>query len=444
MTATETGADSQAPAALTTAGLTPLQRAKAIVGGSAGNLVEWYDWFAYSSFALYFAPHFFPEGDTTAQLLQTAAIFAVGFFARPLGAWLMGLYADWKGRRAALAVSVGMMCAGAFAIAILPDARQIGALAPVGLLAARILQGLSVGGEYGASATYMSEMAGRARRGFWASFQYVTLIAGQLLALGVLVLLQNVMDPAVLEDWGWRIPFVIGGLLAVVVFWIRAGMDESPSYEAAKAEGAERARTMMLFARFPRESAIIFVLTAAGSLAFYAYTTYMQKFLVNTAGFDKSAATAVTAVALVVYMGCQPLFGWLSDKLGRKTTIAFAFAGGALATYPVMSALAGGPSQGQALALVTLLLVVLSGYTAVSGLVKAELFPAHVRALGVALPYALANALFGGTAEYVALWFKDVGAESGFYVYVSGMMAAGFLVAVRLRNTNVHSLIRED
>mgnify|MGYP001444973483 CR=1 FL=1 len=444
MTATETGAESEAPAALTTAGLTPIQRAKAIVGGCAGNLVEWYDWFAYSSFALYFAPHFFPKGDTTAQLLQTAAIFAVGFFARPLGAWLMGLYADWKGRRAALAMSVSMMCAGAFAIAALPDARHIGAWAPLGLLLARILQGLSVGGEYGASATYMSEMAGRARRGFWASFQYVTLIAGQLLALAVLVLLQNVMDRGALEDWGWRIPFVIGALLAIVVFWIRSGMDESPSYEAAKAAGAERARTMMLFVKFPRESAIIFALTAAGSLAFYAYTTYMQKFLVNTAGFSKGAATSITAVALIIYMFAQPLFGWLSDRLGRKTTIAFAFLSGAVATYPVMSTLAGGPSQATALGLIVLLLVTLSGYTAVSGLVKAELFPAHVRALGVALPYAVANALFGGTAEYVALWFKDVGSESGFYIYVSVIMALGFVVAVRLRDTNTHSLIKED
>ncbi|HVI31437.1 MFS transporter [Phenylobacterium sp.] len=444
MTAAETGVDTQAPAAATQAGLTPFQRAKAIVGGSAGNLVEWYDWFAYSSFALYFAPHFFPAGDTTAQLLQTAAIFAVGFFARPLGAWLMGLYADRRGRREALAVSVAMMCAGALAIALLPDARQIGEWAAVGLLLARILQGLSVGGEYGASATYISEMASRARRGFWASFQYVTLIAGQLLALAVLILLQTLMDPADLADWGWRIPFFIGGALAVVVFWIRRGMDESASYLAAKAEGAERARTMMLFARYPRESGIIFVLTAGGSLAFYAYTTYMQKFLVNTAGFTKGAATSITAVALIVYMFAQPLFGWLSDRLGRKTTIAMAFGGGLVATYPVMTALSGATSATLATGLVILLLLILSGYTAVSGLVKAELFPAHVRALGVALPYAVANALFGGTAEYLALWFKGIGAESGFYVYVSAIMGVAMVVALRLRDTNRHSLIRED
>jgi MFS transporter, MHS family, alpha-ketoglutarate permease len=444
MTATETGVDTQAPKDILTPGLTPLARAKAILGGSAGNLVEWYDWFAYSSFALYFAPHFFPQGDPTVQLLQTAAIFAVGFLARPVGAWLMGLYADRAGRKTALTLAVGMMCAGSLIIALTPDYAAIGAAAPAILLIARILQGLSVGGEYGASATYMSEMASRKRRGFWSSFQYVTLILGQLLALGVLILLQAVMPPADLEAWGWRIPFFIGAALAVVVFFIRRGLEESASFVAAQAEGGPRSTTMMLFLKFPRESAIIFALTAGGSLAFYAYTTYMQKFLVNTAGFAKETATAVTAAALTIYMFAQPLFGWISDHVGRHRTIAFAFGGGALATYPVMSALAGTSDAFTAFALMTLLMLILSGYTSVSAVVKAELFPAHVRALGVALPYAIANAIFGGTSEYAALWFKTEGVESGYYIYVSIIMTVAFLVALRLRNTNRESLIRED
>ncbi|KRB43935.1 hypothetical protein ASE02_20195 [Phenylobacterium sp. Root700] len=427
-----------------TPGLTPLQRLRAILGGSAGNLVEWYDWFAYSAFTLYFAQHFFPEGEQTAQLLQAAAIFAVGFLARPLGAWMMGLYADRAGRKAALSLAVAMMCAGSLVIAVAPSYATVGAAAPVILLLARLLQGLSVGGEYGASATYMSEMAGRARRGFWSSFQYVTLIMGQLLALAVLIVLQNVMDKADLEAWGWRIPFIIGALLAVVVFWIRSSLDESPSFLAAQASGAPRATTMLLFLKHPRESAIIFCLTAGGSLAFYAYTTYMQKFLVNTSGFSKNTATTITAAALFLYMCCQPLFGHLSDRLGRHRTIAFTFGAGAILTYPVMSAIAETKNAFAAFGLMTLLLVVLSGYTAVSGLVKAELFPAHVRALGVALPFAVANALFGGTAEYVALWFKQQGMESGSYIYVSAMMALAFVVALRLRNTNRDSLITED
>ncbi|MET0183720.1 MAG: MFS transporter, partial [Caulobacterales bacterium] len=218
-------------------GKTPIQRMKAILGGSAGNLVEWYDWFAYSSFALYFAPVFFPEGDSTAQLLNAAAVFAVGFFARPVGAWLMGLYADRGGRKAGLTIAVGMMCLGSLIVALTPGFAQIGPLAPAILVFARLLQGLSVGGEYGASATYMSEVAPRARRGFWSSFQYVTLIAGQLIALGLLILLQNVMTTEDLQAWGWRIPFFIGALLAVIVFWIRVGLEESDSWKNAQSSG---------------------------------------------------------------------------------------------------------------------------------------------------------------------------------------------------------------
>jgi len=423
--------------------MTPLQRVKAILGGSAGNLVEWYDWFAYSSFTLYFAKHFFPQGDQTAQLLQAAAVFAVGFLARPIGAWLMGLYADWKGRRTALTLSVALMSVGSFAIAILPDYSMIGAAAPVGLVIARLVQGLSLGGEYGASATYMSEMASKARRGFWSSFQFVTLIGGQLLALAVLIVLQRTMSQEALEDWGWRIPFAIGGVLAVVVFWIRHGLEESHSYTVSRASGAERGTTLMLFKRFPRETGAIFLLTAAGSLAFYAYTTYMQKFLVNTSGFSKDTATAITAVALTLYMLIHPLVGWISDLIGRKAVLTSAMALGALATYPVMTSIAATDSPQVALALLLLLLLILSGYTAINAVIKAELFPAHIRALGVALPYALGNTLFGGTAEYAALWFKQAGHENGFFIYISVMMLVAMVVAFRLRDTNRLGLIAE-
>src|SRR6185436_4732735 len=271
--------------------LTNLRRLRAILGGSAGNLVEWYDWFAYASFALYFAPVFFPEGDQTSQLLQTAAVFAIGFFARPAGAWLMGLYADRAGRRAAMTVSVALMCFGSLVIALVPGHAVIGSTAPAILLGARLLQGLSVGGEYGASATYLSEVAGKARRGFWSSFHYVTLILGQLVALGVLILLQRTMDAEALQAWGWRIPFFIGAGLAVVVFWIRLGLQETESFEKVKAAGTERSQSRLVFLKHPVETLMIMGLTAAGSLSFYAYTPYLQKYLVNSAGFDKNQAT---------------------------------------------------------------------------------------------------------------------------------------------------------
>ena len=282
-------------------------RLRNIIGGSAGNLVEWYDWYVYSAFTLYFAPAFFPSGNRTAELLSAAAVFAVGFLMRPIGAWLMGIYADRKGRKAGLTLSVSLMCAGSLMIAVTPGYASIGAWAPAILVFARLLQGLSVGGEYGASATYLSEMAGRERRGFYSSFQYVTLISGQLLALGVLLVLQSAMPEPELEAWGWRIPFAIGAALAVVVFYLRRRLAETQSFHNAKASDAPRSSGFSLFRHHPKEALLVMALTAGGTLAFYAYTTYMQKFLVNTSGFDRETGSRVMTAALFVFMLLQPL-----------------------------------------------------------------------------------------------------------------------------------------
>lgn len=423
---------------------TGFSRLRAILGGSMGNLVEWYDWYTYSAATLYFAPIFFPKGDQTAQLLQAAAVFAVGFAARPIGAWLMGLYADRAGRRAALVLSVGMMCLGSLVIALTPGEASIGVAAPVILVCARIFQGLSLGGEYGASATYMSEVAGSKRRGFWSSFQYVTLIAGQLLALAVLIVLQQILPKADMAAWGWRIPFAIGAVLAVVVFWIQSRLPESRQFEVAKQTVKKRGQTMTLIINHPREALTVLGLTAGGSMIFYVYTTYMQKFLTNTSGFSKDQATNISAATLFVFMLAQPLFGWMSDKLGRRAMLGLAFGGGALVTWPVMTQVGSTHSALAAFLWISLAMLLQSGYTAVSAVVKAELFPTHVRALGVALPYAIANALFGGTAEYVALWFKSVGSEAGFYVYASVLLAIGFGVVLIMRDPRKAGLMGES
>jgi MHS family alpha-ketoglutarate permease-like MFS transporter len=427
----------------TLVGLTPLARVKAILGGSAGNMVEWYDWFAYASFSLYFAKVFFPKGDQTEQLLQTAAVFAVGFFARPVGAWVMGVYADRAGRKAALVASVALMCLGSLAVAVMPGYAVIGAAAPLILVVARLVQGLSVGGEYGASATYMSEMAGNARRGFWSSFQFVTIIGGQIAALVVLIVLQRILTKDQLEDWGWRVPFVIGALLAVVVFWIQHGLEETRSFEAGRTQSGRGSTARLLFGH-PIETAMVFVLSAAGGLSFYCFTTYMQKFLTNTAHFSRDTAAEISAASLVVYLLIIPLFGWLGDKVGRRALLVAAFGLGALAVWPIMTGIAGAANAGVALALVCAAVAIMAGYSAVSAVVKAELFPTHVRALGVALPYALGNAAFGGTAEFVAEAFKKAGHESGFYIYVGVIQAVACLVALRMRDTQRRSLLVED
>ena len=424
--------------------MTPLTRVRAILGGSAGNLVEWYDWFAYASFSLYFAKTFFPKGDQTAQLLQTAAIFAVGFLARPVGAWIFGLYADRSGRKAALTASVALMCLGSLMVAVVPGHDHIGVFAPIILTLARLLQGLSVGGEYGASATYMSEMAGSKRRGFWSSFQFVTLIGGQIAALAVLIVLQRLMSPADLTAWGWRIPFVIGAALAVVVFAIQMGLDETAAFESAQVAPTQGSGAVRLFLDHPRETTAIFILTSGGSLAFYCYTTYMQKYLTNSGHFPKDAATLITFASLVLYLLIQPLMGWVGDMIGRTRLMAIGFALGSLTVWPIMTSVASTRSPLVALALICVALVFLTGYSSVNAVVKAELFPTRVRALGVALPYALANAVFGGTAEYAALAFKQAGREAGFFIYVAALMGLAAVTALLMRDPESLGLLEAD
>ena len=420
------------------------QRLKAVIGGSTGNLVEWYDWYAYSAFTLYFAQHFFPSEDRTAQLLSAAGIFAVGFLMRPIGAWLMGVYADRHGRKSGLTLSVALMCAGSLLIAVTPSYDSIGIGAPLLLVLARLMQGLSIGGEYGASATYLSEMAGRNHRGFFSSFQYVTLIAGQLVAICVLLALQAMLTEAELDAWGWRIPFLIGGALAIIVFWLRRGLAETQSFAKAQAEGAPRSGFVELVTRHPKETLTVMLLTAGGTIAFYAYSIYMQKFLVNTSGLSREAASQINGITLFVFMLIQPLGGALSDRIGRKPLMIGFGLLGVTCTYPIFATLAVTKDPWMAGLMVRAGLVIVTGYTSINAVVKAELFPAHIRALGVALPYALANTMFGGTAELVALWFKKLGMEQAFYIYVTVMIGISLIVYIRMRDTQRHSLILED
>ncbi len=411
--------------------MTSQQRLRSIIGGSIGNLVEWYDWYVYSAFSLYFAQAFFPPASPTAQLLNAAAVFAIGFFMRPIGGWLLGRYADKHGRRAALSLSVLLMCGGSLLIALTPSYASIGVAAPVLLITARLLQGISVGGEYGASATYLSEMAGAKHRGFWSSFQYVTLIMGQLLALGVLLVLQRTLTTPQLDSWGWRVPFFIGALCAVVALKLRTGLAESGDFEKtreARASGTFAPTGLAALRAHPRAVATVIGLTAGGTVAFYTFTTYAQKFLVNTAGFSKSDATMISALSLVLFTFIQPVMGAISDRVGRRPVLMSFGVLGTLGTIPLMRALAGSHTVPEALGLLCLALFAVSGYTSINAVVKAELFPTGMRALGVGFPYAIAVSLFGGTAEYIALWFKNQGHEQWFYVYVTACAFAGLMV----------------
>lgn len=318
---------------------------------------------------------------------------------------------------------------------------------PLLLVLARLLQGLSVGGEYGTSATYLSEMASREHRGFWSSFQYVTLVMGHLLALLVLILLQQVfLTDEQLRAWGWRIPFAIGAMAAVVALWLRRNMLETESFTHLRntEDPDRRPGTLRTLMQHPRAVLTVIGLTMGGTLAFYTYTTYMHKFLVNSVGMDSRTASLLNASTLFLYMLMQPLVGALSDRIGRRPVLIAFGVLGTLLTVPILSSLRAVQTPAQAFWLILAALTIVSGYTAINAVVKAELFPVQIRALGVGLPYALTVALFGGTAEYVALWFKRAGHESGFYWYVTLCIACSLLVYLGMRDTRQHSLIDRD
>jgi MHS family alpha-ketoglutarate permease-like MFS transporter len=416
------------------------RRIKAIFIGSVGNLVEWYDFYAYAAFALYFAGAFFPNSDPVVQQLNAALLFAAGFLVRPLGGWLFGWLADRHGRRGALMLSVTLMCFGSLMIAVTPTYQSIGILAPILLGVARILQGLSLGGEYGTSATYLTEMADRRHRGFYSSFQYVTLIGGQICALLVLLLLQKVfLTPDEIRAWGWRIPFFIGALLAVIALVMRRNLHETEAFEAAQKAVKTRTSSLRALARYPREVLLVVGLTAGGTAAFYTYTTYMQKFLKLSVGLTDDQTTLVTLAALVFGMILQPIYGAISDRIGRKWLLIGFGVSGVLFTIPLLTTLQSVKTPFAAFLLIAAAWMIVSGYTSINAVVKAELFPTTVRALGVGLPYALTVSIFGGTADSVALWFKFIGHESWFYYYLTAMIGVSLVVYLFMRDTRADS-----
>ena len=415
------------------------RRIRAIFIGSIGNLVEWYDFYAYAAFALYFAGAFFPNSNPVVQQLNAALLFAAGFLVRPLGGWLFGYLADHRGRRGALMLSVLLMCFGSLMIAVTPTYASIGIYAPILLAVARIVQGLSLGGEYGTSATYLTEMADQRNRGFYSSFQYVTLIGGQICALLVLFVLQKVfLTNEEIRAWGWRIPFFIGALLALIALIMRRTLHETAAFEAAQ-QVVKRTSSLRALMKYPREVLLVVGLTAGGTAAFYTYTTYMQKFLKLSVGLTDDQTTMVTLGSLLFAMLLQPTYGAISDRIGRKwLLIAFGVCG-VLFTIPLLTTLETVKGPFAAFLLIAAAWMIVSGYTSINAVVKAELFPTNIRAIGVGLPYALTVSIFGGTTDSVALWFKSLGHERWFYYYLTGMIGISLVVYLFMRDTKADS-----
>ncbi|WP_336942496.1 MFS transporter [Acinetobacter modestus] len=409
-----------------------LSRIKGIVGAASGNLVEWFDFYIYAVFAAYFTHALTaPDMDSTTKAIYVWGVFAASFFMRPIGSWLFGRIADRHGRKQSMVISICLMALSSFLFAALPTYEQVGMFAPFLLLMVRLLQGLSVGGEYGAVATYMSELGLKGQRGFFASFQYVTLSGGQLLASLLGVILLGFMTEQQLNDGGWRIPFVIGGVAALLSLAARSRLEETLSHEDAQRE--ESGSLIALLKQHWKTFLLVVGYTSAGSLTFYVVTVYSKTYLTNI-GIDGKTVGFIMTTALFVFMLAQPFFGMLSDRIGRRTSmLAFSLLS-AIFIYPVM--VTGMRSFADSPVIITLLLIflmmLLSFYTSISGLVKAEMFPPHVRALGVGFSYAVGNALFGGSAPSVALIFKDAGIENIFFIYVIFMLIICFFCSLAL------------
>jgi MHS family alpha-ketoglutarate permease-like MFS transporter len=417
------------------------QRVKGVVGACAGNLVEWFDFYVYASTAIYFAAAFFPKGDQVSQLLQTSAIFAVGFFMRPLGGWVFGRIADRKGRRHAMMLSVSLMCAGSLMLSLLPTYASIGVAAPILLTLVRMLQGLSVGAEYGTGATYLSEVGNKGRRAFLASFQYVTLIGGQLLAMLVLVVLQQLLSTDEMRAWGWRIPFALGAVGGLVVLVLRRTMQETAT-QASMAR-KEAGSLAAMWCSHKRAVVVITLFTCGGSLYFYTFLTYSQKLLVLS-GMNSTTVSLVMTPALFCFMAMQPLFAMLCDRIGLKAHMLLFSGLAALCAAPLLYALESAGTPIMAFLLVMAAFTINAFYTSIAGLVKADMFPIQVRALGVGLPYAIGNAAFGGTAEYIALAFKQANMDEAFFFYVAAICTMAFLASLCMPDLKKHGYLDGD
>lgn len=417
------------------------------IRGSSGNLVEWYDVYVYTVFATYFEGQFFDESEKNSTV-YVYAIFAITFVMRPVGSWFFGRFADRRGRRAALTVSVSLMALCSLVIALVPSQAMIGAAAPVILIVARLVQGFATGGEYGTSATYMSEAATRERRGFFSSFQYVTLVGGHVLAQFTLLILQSVLNTDQLREFGWRIAFAVGGVAAVVVFWLRRTMDESLSQEVIEATKAGQdpgAGSMRaLFTDYWRPLLLCFLITLGGTVAFYTYSVNAPAIVKTTYKGDGMTATWINLTGLIFLMLLQPVGGFISDRIGRKPMLVFFGVGGLVWTYVLITFLPETRSPLASFGLVAVSYVILTGYTSINALVKSELFPAQVRALGVGVGYALANSIFGGTAPLIYQAAKEQGHVPLFIAYVTVCIAVSLVVYVFfLRNKADTYLDRE-
>lgn len=388
-----------------TATTVPAARAttRALAGGTIGNFVEWYDWSVYGFFTPYFAQQFFPGSGADATLL-TLLVFAISFFMRPVGAAVLGVYADRRGRRHGMTLTIMLMALGSLLIAVAPGYGAVGVLAPVVLIGGRLLQGFSTGGEFGTSASFLVEWARPGRRAFAGSFQQVSVCLGILLASLSATLLTRVLDDTALSTWGWRLPFALGAVIGLVGLYIRRRLEEPEAFRRLEETGARAERPMAQMAGGHRRGAwFVFGISVAGSVVTYMWLTYMPAYAVLATGVDKADAQLANTIALALFVVALPFGGLLSDRFGRKPTMLVYAAGFVVLPFPLLLTMHA--------SFISVFVVEVAGMAFLAlnhsnlATVFAEMFPPQVRTIGIALPYAISNAIFGGTAPNVMEFF---------------------------------------
>jgi MFS transporter, MHS family, alpha-ketoglutarate permease len=406
---------------------------RSMMASTVGNVLEWYEWSAYAVFAPFIAKAMFNSDDAVSALLSTLAVFAVGFLMRPLGGIVFGRIADAKGRKFVLITTMLMMAGGSLLIALMPTYGQIGIAASLLLLLARVAQGFAHGGESATANTYIAEIAPRDKRGQWGSIVFVAIFGGSVLAYTIGGGVTNVLSDSAVAEWGWRVPFLFGALLALAALYMRRGMDESEVFNGHQEKQVAKATMRLDRKRIARSIAMMIGMTAGITAAHYTWTSYASTYAITRQGMDAEGAYWVTVFAQLIALASLPLWGKLSDKIGRRPVlIGFALAM-IITQIPLMSMINAQPWTLFVASTLALLIVAAAG--ALLSCVLSEAFPTKIRTQGIGFAYSFSVAVFGGTAPYLNALFNswELGWLSN--VYIMTLCGLTGIVVYKLRET---------